>query len=221
MKVCTDACLFGAWVTDLMRTNALPVKNILDIGTGTGLLSLMLAQELEPASVDAVEIDEAAANQASDNIDNSPWSHHIQVIRNDIRSVHLGRLYDLVISNPPFYENDLKSEDAQRNLALHGDALSLPELLSSVKAYLAPGGSFAVLLPYHRKETFISLAEDAGLYIYHCCDVRQSDKHDFFRTMLLFRTEPAEQINDTIIIRHGEVYSNKFIRLLKNYYLYL
>jgi tRNA1Val (adenine37-N6)-methyltransferase len=164
MKVCTDACLFGAWVADSAWSLKSGAGSVLDIGAGTGLLSLMLAQKTG-ALIDAVELDEDAAEQAAENFETTPWKDRLQVIRADARTVHLGRKYDLIISNPPFFENDLKSVDTRRNLALHSEALSLEELLGVIKKHLADDGQFAVLLPYHRKEIFTGLAIDAGYFL--------------------------------------------------------
>jgi tRNA1Val (adenine37-N6)-methyltransferase len=139
------------------------VDSVLDIGTGTGLLSLMIAQKSN-ARIDAVELDEHAAQQAAENFELSNWKERLQVIQGDIKTVHLGKKYDFIISNPPFFENDLKSPDAQRNLALHSQELGLDELFSAIKKHWLINGKFAVLLPYHRKEAFRSLALEEGFF---------------------------------------------------------
>ena len=220
MKVCTDACLFGAWIGEEVRSTKYEVRNILDIGAGTGLLSLMLAQQTA-AQIDAIEMDETAAERAGDNFEASPWKERLQVITGDAKLVHLGKKYELIISNPPFFENDLKSEDTKRNLALHSEQLSLQELLLVIQSHLSPNGKFAVLLPYHRKDVFIRLAGNEGFFLEESISVKQTPKHTFFRAMLLFSAVEVALAEKEIIIREGEAYSNDFISLLKDYYLKL
>jgi tRNA1Val (adenine37-N6)-methyltransferase len=220
MKVCTDACLFGAWLGELVQDKITKVNNILDIGTGTGLLSLMLAQKTE-ADIDAVEIDYAAAEQAADNIEASPWKNRVQVIQGDIRNIHLGRKYDCIVSNPPFFENNLKSPDQQRNLALHSDMLRLDELLGIAHANLSDNGSIALLLPYERGDECVDTARTNGLYLSERVNVRQSNKHGYFRSMLLFTTQKNEPVISEIMIRLDNNYSPEFIHLLKDYYFHL
>ncbi|MEO8711563.1 MAG: methyltransferase, partial [Parafilimonas sp.] len=153
MKVCTDACLFGAWAA---HNPQLEASNILDIGTGTGLLSLIYAQKNMHASIDAIEIDEAAVQQARENFEASIWKERLHVYNTSIQqfATSSNKKYDVIICNPPFYENDLKSENKQRNLALHSDALTLEELISDVDLLLGDDGSFFVLLPFHRTKYF-------------------------------------------------------------------
>jgi tRNA1Val (adenine37-N6)-methyltransferase len=220
MKVCTDACLFGAWIAEKIKSKESAVKNILDIGAGTGLLSLMLAQKSE-ADIDAVEIDESAVQQATDNTEASPWANRMQLIQGDIRTIHLGRKYDLIISNPPFFENNLRSHDIKRNLALHSDMLGLDELIRIARANLSDHGSFAVLLPYERKDECVAIAHANGLYLSERADVRQSDKHSYFRSMLQFSTRSNSVVTGEISIREGNNYSSAFVKLLKDYYLHL
>ncbi len=220
MKVCTDACLFGAWIGGEVRSTKYEVRNVLDIGTGTGLLSLMLAQQTE-AQIDAIEMDESAAEQAGDNFEASPWKERLQIITGDAKLLHLGKKYELIISNPPFFENDLKSEDAKRNLALHSEQLSLQDLLLVIKSHLAANGKFAVLLPYHRKDIFIRSAKLEGFFLAEAVSVKQTHKHNYFRAMLLFSGVEASLLAKEIIIREGEEYSNEFTSLLKDYYLQL
>ena len=220
MKVCTDGCLFGAWVADKMANDKKEFDTILDIGTGTGLLSLLLAQKL-PGKIDAIELDEMAAEQAAQNMEASPWKNRLQVICGDARTVHLGRKYDLIVSNPPFFENDLKSNDTKRNLALHSEALNLEELLTVITKLLQPEGKFAVLLPYHRKNFFIKIASEQGFFLEAEVLVKQTVEHDYFRDMLLFGQCEIETVNATMIIRNGNDYNTTFKDLLKDYYLKL
>jgi tRNA1Val (adenine37-N6)-methyltransferase len=217
MKVCTDACLFGAWVTDKYQIQE---GCILDIGAGTGLLSLMLAQASK-ARIDAVELDEAAALQAAENMESSPWHERLQVLQGDIRTIHLGKKYELVVSNPPFFENDLNSPDSKRNLALHSNALSLEELLTAIHQHLLPQGKCAVLLPYHRKEQLLLLAEKFMLYPEEIMDVKQTPRHAFFRVMMILGREKKEAVTKSITIREGDSYTPGFTTLLKPYYLNL
>jgi tRNA1Val (adenine37-N6)-methyltransferase len=220
MKVCTDACLFGAWMADRIVGQEAKPAQILDIGAGTGLLSMMLAQAI-PASIDAIELDEQAAEQALQNFEASPWHERMQVLQGDARSVHTGKKYDLIISNPPFFENDLKSPDRQRNLALHSSELGLDELLSVIQQYLSPHGRFAVLLPWHRKEAFVKMAETQHFFLVEEMDVRQTGSHSRFRTMLLFSRNRQDAQRGEITIRNQDGYTPAFIQLLKDYYLHL
>lgn len=220
MKVCTDACLFGAWIADWVTRSGIPFHHILDIGTGTGLLSLMLAQQCD-ARVDAVEIDEAAAMQAAENFEASPWAQKCQVINGDIRNLHLGRKYSLIISNPPFFQDDLKSGDKLRNLALHSQELDLGELLNSISKNLDSSGKFAVLLPYHREKVFLEKALPFGYFPEEVVQVKQTPEHSFFRSMLVMADRQTETKISTLIIQHNSMYTADFTVLLKGYYLKL
>lgn len=219
MKVCTDACLFGAWLAG--KTTSQSIAKALDIGTGTGLLSLMLAQQHRGLQIDAVELDTAAAKQAAENIKASPWPEQIHVHPVSIQQYPVTNDYDLVFSNPPFFENDLKSASDTRNLALHSAALSLEELAEIAVAQLKPDGHFAVLLPWHRNPYFRELAGSKGLFLVEETRVRQTPKHDFFRSMLLFSATPAaEAVRETeITIKEGMRYTPAFCGLLDAYYL--
>jgi tRNA1Val (adenine37-N6)-methyltransferase len=219
MKVCTDACLFGAYVTNELRK--ILVKNILDIGTGTGLLSLMLAQKIT-ALIDAVEIDEAAFNQAKENIVQSPWQEKINIFNSDILKFKPSKKYDYIISNPPFFESDLKSNDERKNFARHDTSLTFTELLNNIDTHLSEEGLFAVLLPYHRGIYFEEESLKSNFYLLKKILVKQTSKHNFFRAMLIFSRTKSALITDEIIIKNENGnYSTEFIKLLKDYYLNL
>lgn len=247
MKVCTDACLFGAWVVHHMQAHNTPlmadlpqmpgdlspdpgihraaVRHILDIGTGTGLLSLMTAQGIPEAAIDAVEIDREAAKQAGENFTGSPWQQRMQVYHMPVQKFAntSPALYDLIITNPPFFENDLKSSDAQRNLALHSEALSLEELFRVADQLLGPTGKMAVLLPSRRVTDFTTLAASFGFSIAVTAEVQQTPLHPFFRCMFIADRQPALCLPpQTIVIRdETNQYTPEFASLLAPYYLYL
>ncbi len=225
MKVTTDACLFGGWVADILSkiNTSDRLLKILDIGTGTGLLSLMLAQKESTAQIDAVEIDTETAKQATINFENSIWKDRLRVFTADIRDYSLEnkQCYDFIISNPPFFDNDLKSDSGKRNLAMHSEALGLDDLLASIKRLLHADGQFAILLPYHRSVSFELMSEANGFYPTEKVLVKQTPKHNPFRVMLLFGNENKIIIEKEITIKDGNIYTDGFCNLLKDYYLYL
>jgi len=220
MKVCTDSCLFGAWVASLLRQQQPPVQQLLDIGTGTGLLALMLAQQVT-ATIDAVEIDEAAAQQAAANFSAAPWSSRLQVLHNSIQELAAttAHQYDFIIINPPFFENDLQSGQENRNLALHSKALRLAELIEAIQQLLKPEGQFAILLPFSRCAYFKTEAEKSGFYPKRELRVKQTTGHEFFRSMLLFSRQNTAMIPEDMAIKQGPDYTNGFRDLLTPYYL--
>ena len=221
MKVCTDACLFGAYTADQIAEGKLSATNILDIGTGTGLLSLMLAQQTASA-IDAVEIDKASYYQARENFEESPWKERLAIFNSDILQFSSTKKYDLVISNPPFFEKDLKSDDAKKNAAKHDSTLTLQQLLDVVVKYLDEDGVFAVLLPYHRINYCVEEAEKTGLYLSKKVLIKQTPLHAWFRGILFFSKHQTAAVKEEISIRDkmGD-YTSKFMDLLRDYYLYL
>lgn len=225
MKVTTDGCLFGAWAAERIGRQELGVGNILDIGTGTGLLALMFAQKNQNAFIDAIEIDKDAAEQAAENIAASPWSDRINIIHADARNYFFSHQYDIIISNPPFYENELKADDKKRNIAQHGDELSLTELLLVIKNNLSPLGSFYLLLPYKRSEEIKYLLLENDLTVLNIVFVKQSVQHGYFRMMLAGKLKTGgtneAAINEIAIWDEKQQYTDTFINLLKDYYLHL
>ena len=218
MKVCTDACLFGA----IAAGKKLPSAKCLDVGTGTGLLSLMLAQKNKDIVIDAVEIDTDAALQATENITASAWADRITVINEDISTMKKGTPYDYIISNPPFFKNDLKSADTAVNNARHNTSLDLHQLIKIVDSKLADHGNFAVLLPYQHLNFFIEEAEKHGLYLSQQLLVKQTIKHKFFRSILFFKRSKSQTEYSEIIIKDTENnYTPEFSAVLKDYYLFL
>ncbi len=225
MKVTTDGCLFGAWVTTEVRCQMSEVRIVLDIGTGTGLLSLMLAQKKSDLVIDAIEIDSAAAMQALENVNASPWKDRIRIINADVKTFSAVEKYDLIISNPPFYEREIKSGVEKKNLAHHSEGLTLEELISAIKRNLKPEGLFFLMLPYKRNAEVRRLFKDSRLHIVKLIFVRQSVNHDYFRMMIQGKINghPDEEteLDEISIWNEKQEYTVEFVDLLKDYYFYL
>jgi tRNA1Val (adenine37-N6)-methyltransferase len=224
MKVTTDACLFGAWMAESVKREKVNVKTALDMGVGTGLLSLMLAQKNPRVIIDAIEIDEDAFQQAKENIKASPFADRINIIHADVREFQFEKKYDFIITNPPFYERELKSEDEKKNLAHHA-GISFGELMTIIKNNLQPGGSFYLLLPYKRNKEISKIILENEVNFLETVFIRQSTKHDYFRMIISGKIKdgsPAETVINEISIRdEHQQYTKEFIELLKDYYLYL
>ena len=218
MKVCTDACIFGAW----FAAKTADYTTVLDIGAGTGLLSLMLAQKSN-SEIHGIELDLGAYKQLKENIQQSIWKERIRVFPGDARTYAFPIKYDFIITNPPFFENDLPSASEEEQIAKHIKQLSLEELISVISRSLEPHGGFGILLPYHRWEYFNKLATENGFSLVENLLVKQTPKHDFFRSILHY-SRTNDQFNPTFELTiKGEDgnYTEEFTELLKDYYLYL
>lgn len=222
MKVCTDACLFGAFVAKEIQDEKCKIENVLDIGSGTGLLSLMLAQKT-PAKIDAVEIDEEAYRQARQNFEISPWPSKLNIHHSSIQHFNKStdQQFSIIISNPPFFEQSLQSTDNRKNLAKHANELPFEELIGIILMKLREDGKFFILLPYHEFQKFNSIALSQKLYLKQQVNVNQTENHSSFRTIGAFTKIQSNNINSTsIYIKDHNDYSAEFIELLKDYYLY-
>jgi tRNA1Val (adenine37-N6)-methyltransferase len=242
MNVCTDACLFGSWVSNkALVQNA---NSIVDIGTGTGLLSLMLAQVTESSktSITAIEIESQAAAEASSNFKISKWSDRLVLVNDSIQNftTSIGKgefvskglnnnfLFDIIISNPPFYEGDLKSPDANKNKAAHSTELPWNILVENVSSLLTEAGCFFVLVPTLRAYTMQKLAEAQQLQLVEEVLVYNDAKHLPFRSFLHFKKnsntldKAISVLRNKIVIKNTDnTYSTAFTELLKDYYLHL
>jgi tRNA1Val (adenine37-N6)-methyltransferase len=225
MKVTTDASLFGGWVAEEVKTQKEKVKNVLDIGTGTGLLSLMFAQKNFSSLIDAIEIDKESYEQANQNIRASPFAERISLMNGDAKRYSFKKKYDLIISNPPFYENELSSPDQKKNIAHHHSGLLLEELLAVIKSNLSVEGVFYLLLPYKRNDEIKKALFEKDLSILKLIFVRQSTEHDYFRIMLSGKLKDENEIETTIdeisIWNDQQQYTEEFRELLMDYYLYV
>ncbi|MCD8540954.1 MAG: methyltransferase [Leadbetterella sp.] len=216
MKVCTDSCLFGALICPEKPVNAL------DIGTGTGLLSLMLAQRYPLLSIDAVEIDPNAATDARHNFSHSPFAGRVSLHECAIQDFakETERAYDLIFCNPPFYENRLKSPDRHKNIAHHAAELSFRELAGVSARLLSHTGVVWILLPPFEMARFITEASTASLNLKDRFIIRQRAGKPVFREVASFSRQitgnPHEQ---EIIIYENDKYSTIFAGLLRDYYL--
>jgi tRNA1Val (adenine37-N6)-methyltransferase len=221
MKVTTDACLFGAWCADELLKTKEKIKSLLDIGSGTGLLSLMVMQKND-VNIDAVEIDESAAEQATENFTTSVWKDRLQVLKGDVTQMQLPQ-YDCIISNPPFYENELQSPNSKRNVAHHSHGLKLDDLLQIIDNHLSDEGFFFLLLPYKRIDEAKQLMQKNNLYPFKELIAHQSLNHPPFRYMVMGSKKGFENVDtkEIFITSSPNNYTEDFIKLLKEYYLNL
>ncbi|HUP11147.1 MAG TPA: methyltransferase [Niastella sp.] len=218
MKVCTDACILGAWFSTKIQNYA----TVLDIGSGTGLLMMMLAQRSQ-AQIHGIEIDTAAYEQLQENASQNDWRKRLKVFSGDARGFPFPVKYDFIISNPPFFQNDLLSTHEGEQVAKHSKHLTLEALLEVIAANLQPHGAFGVLLPYHRWAEFHTLATQQQFFLAEKLTVRHSTKHAPFRSVLHYsRSQHSSAIDfDLNINRETGGYTPEFVELLKPYYLYL
>ena len=216
MKVCTDACILGAWFSEKVSS----YSRILDIGSGTGLLMLMLAQR-HKGDIRGIELDLASFRQLQDNIAKSPWKERLKVFPGDARTFSFPDPFDFIIVNPPFYEGDLAAASESANLARHSKELTLAELLPVIGANLSPEGSFGILLPYHRTAYFEELAASHGFSLREKLLVRQTPRHDFFRSILHFSRHRERFVPLTeLTIKNAEGrYTGEFVELMEDFYL--
>lgn len=218
MKVCTDSCLFGAIISNKNEG----FKNALDIGTGTGLLSLMFAQKQLNCKIDAIEIDEEAFKQAKENVEGSVFNSHINLYLADIVAYSNTSIsmYDVIISNPPFYTNDLKSNNEQRNLAMHNSALSYEDLLNSVNKLLDKNGTFYILIPFSIEDKLLHLAKNVNLFPSEIIRFKQTTSHNYFRSVICLNKIKKECKSSELSIKEdSDIYTLEFKNLLKDYYL--
>jgi tRNA1Val (adenine37-N6)-methyltransferase len=224
MKVTTDSCLFGAIAAAAIKNRNYPAQRILDIGTGTGLLSLMITQKNSQSLIDALEIDKDAFFQAQENISASSFKERINVINGDAREFISENKYDIIISNPPFYTNELKSGNVKKDTAHHSNELELNDLLDIIERNINPtAGSFFLLLPYKRNDEIKNLLKKKEAYLIAETLVRQSVKHKYFRIIIEASFSiAAEELSKEISIKDkDDKYTTEFTELLKDYYLYL
>tara|TARA_Y100000758_G_scaffold254015_1_gene190721 strand:+ start:1416 stop:2114 length:699 start_codon:yes stop_codon:yes gene_type:complete len=213
MKVSTDGILLGAWA-DLSGASSL-----LDIGTGTGLLALMCKQRVPDLKVSAVEVDKAAYQQAVQNCQQSPWPD-ISIYHQCVQQFAAETKFDCVISNPPYFNHSLKSDNAARNAARHTDGLSFAELLGAFRQLSHQHSRFNLILPTSEAQLFITLAQQQGLYLNRHCQVQAMPNKPFSRSLMTFSYDDGEVSKSTLCIRElSNAYSQDYIALCKAFYL--
>jgi len=218
MKVGTDGVLLGAWC---------PIDNnpfsILDIGTGTGIIALMLAQRSHADQIDALEIDEDAYEQAVENFENSPWSDRLFCFHAGLDEFvdETEDEYDLIISNPPFYSEDYKTDNSQRVLARFQDAMPFEDLIEAADLLLSENGIFSVIIPFKEEERFIDLCAKAELFPVKITRVKGSHNTPIVRSLVAFkRYELAVLTADELVVETSRhVYTDEYINLTKEFYL--
>jgi len=218
MKVSTDACILGAW----FAAKVPDISTILDVGSGTGLLMMMLAQKTN-SEIHGIEIDLAAFRQLKENINQNQWKESLKVFPGDARSFIFPAKYDFIIANPPFFENDLEPETETVQVAKHSKMLSLHELIQVFNKNLQLYGAFGLLLPAHRWKYFDGLASAAGFSLVERLMIKQTPAHDHFRAVLHYsrNKENFAPSFELVIQKPDGSYSDEFVELLKDYYLYL
>ncbi|MBD2099733.1 tRNA1(Val) (adenine(37)-N6)-methyltransferase [Leptolyngbya sp. FACHB-261] len=215
MKVGTDGVLLGAWTT---TTDA---QQILDIGTGTGLVALMLAQR-STAAIDAVELDPEACSQARENVQRSPWRERIQVHSGLVQdyAVTCSKRYELVVSNPPFFENASKTLKQARNIARHNDFLPQADLLQVAKQLLQDEGRLAVIYPPEQAQSFQSKAASFGFFCNRVLCVKPTLEGPIKRILMELSKSKFSYQEDTIAIEAARrLYTTEFISLIRDFYL--
>lgn len=218
MKVGTDAVLLGAWV---IPNGSL---NILDIGTGTGVIALMLAQKSK-AKIHAIDIDQSAFEQAKINFEESIFKDNLSAEHTSLQefSKASGKKYDLVVTNPPYFVDSLKNSDSNRSNARHADILPYIELIQGVKAVMSEKGKFCLILPKNEAIKFRELAEDRGLHLSKLLRVRTTlDKGEEKRQLMQFEIRPTEFSESSLVIEKDErhSYTDEYKNLTKDFYVH-
>lgn len=220
MKVTTEACLFGALATQLVPENC---QRILDIGTGTGLLALMLAQSSK-ASIHALEIDNDAFQQAKENFQLSPWAERLSIEHCDLNDYHPDIPFDFIICNPPFFEKNQLGKKENKNKAIHNFGLGFEALAQAIEKLLNPENGLAIVLyPEYEMSLFKKSMVALGLEEHISIDLHNQADKPIFRQIKVFSKHKSASIqNQRLVIKNqnGE-YTPDFIDLLKDYYLHL
>jgi len=212
MKVGTDGVLLGAWV---QPGNA---RRILDVGAGSGLVALILAQH-SMAEVVGVEFDAAAAKQAAENVRNAPWPERIHIVHADFRT-YTEESFDLIVSNPPYFQKALQAPAAMRNQARHDVTLSYQELIVKAEALLSAEGRLAVVLPIDAAREFEDLCWESRLYLSRCCEVSTIEGQAPKRILLEFSRLRCETERTTLALAvKGNARTDAYSDLTSDLYL--
>ncbi len=220
MKIGTDAVLLGVW-TNLEKYP----DSILDIGSGTGVISLMLAQRSSAMTIDAVEIDENAYEQTVENFEQSDWGDRLFCYNASFQEfaqemAEEDERYELIVSNPPFYTDTFETSNEARNKARFTSALSFEDLLKGVGAILEESGSFSTIIPFKEEKEFVELAKEYKLFLNRVCHIKGNPSSEIKRSLLSFSFEETEIYREELVIeleRHQ--YTDAYTNLTKDFYL--
>ncbi|MFK7785860.1 MAG: tRNA1(Val) (adenine(37)-N6)-methyltransferase [Crocinitomicaceae bacterium] len=213
MKVGTDAMLLGAIV------EAKDPRSILDIGTGTGVIALMMAQRFSEAQVVGIEIDAVACDEASENFENSSWNNHLSALNEDVLEHEFNQQFDLIVSNPPYYENSLLSENDRVSRAKHAEFLPVNQLLRKVVTLLSEDGTFWVIVPFENTQSWIETSDSNGLFLIHSISIIGKEGQGEKRSVLAFSRNQAEPVYKKITVRNSNNhYTKEYIELTKEFH---
>lgn len=217
MKINTDGVLLGA------LTQAEEPQSILDIGTGTGVIALMLAQRFSNAKIDAVEIDESAAKTANKNFATSPFAERLHIYYagfKDFFDQYSRKKYDLIVSNPPFYINSLKSPEAKKELAKHTDEDFFKKLIKAASAHLTLEGSFWLIIPLSIVDFVFYLAAENNLCLQKKINIKSFEDSTTHRIIACFGfTKVSTEISKLSIYKAVDIYSEEYKKLLQPYFI--
>lgn len=214
-QVGTDSILLGSWAT------APNVSGILDIGTGCGLLALMLAQRFSNAAITAIEIDQTACEQARQNFQASPWANRLTAQHTDARAFTSAKSFDLIVCNPPYFEASIKPSDESRTIARHNDQLTFAELTKTAATLLRQRGQFSVILPFDRASEFTDIAAKHQLHIVRRCDVRPTPSSEPKRSLLAYALQKpeADDFAELLLEETRHQYAAGYVGLAKEFLL--
>ena len=220
MKVGTDAVLLGAWCS----LENYP-ESILDIGAGTGIISLMMAQRIDAMTIDAVEIDEKAYEQCVENFELSDWADRLFCYNASFEEFaeelfEEEETYDLIISNPPFYADAFETDDEARNKARFTSSLTFQNLIVGVSKILSKTGAFSVVIPFKEEQEFVAIANQNSLFLNKVCRVKGTATSEIKRSLLTFSFQEKTMKEEELIIeisRHQ--YTEEYVNLTKDFYL--
>lgn len=215
MKLTEMACIQGAWTPFSIAGDC----KLLDIGTGTGILSLMLAQRYENLSITAIEIDTEAASQAKENFEQSMFADRIELVICDVVDFNHLAFYDYIIVNPPFFEKQLKSPNHSKNKAWHDESLTLEKLLAAIHKLIKPEGQFSILLPFDRKDELVAEAKKHHFHGNQYLHIRHSDLHAFKYVVAIFSRRETDILTTEMSVKHENQYTEFMQNLMKDFYL--
>lgn len=217
MKIGTDAVLLGAWTSIEKQP-----FSVLDIGAGTGILGLILAQRSPAELIDAIEIDANAYEQCVDNFEQSPWGNRLFCYHASLEEFvdDIEDVYDLIISNPPFFSEDYKTHNDSRDLARFQDAMPFTHLIESVSKLLSEDGVFSVIIPFKEEVSFIKLASTYKLFPDRILHVKGTPTSNVKRSLLEFSFRESDtKIKELVIETERHQYTPEYITLTKDFYL--